>query len=202
MKSSINDSRARRYLDELDADLLDLPVRDRREIVESVVEHISIAMSSGHPVEEVLQKLGDPLTVSEEAHSRNASGWRRKSSIFYEIAVTTLLLVGGLLLGVGWIVGLVMLWASKSRTLLNKIACTLIWPGGLLGAWLFLGIPVRSEGHFYFGADAYSVHPAPPTSVWTLLFITAAYAIPLLVQLTFLARSLRGARTSAAGGRH
>lgn len=43
------------------------------------------------------------------------------------------LVVGSLVLPVlGWLVGLVLLWTSATWTVREKLAGTLIWPGGLL----------------------------------------------------------------------
>lgn len=43
------------------------------------------------------------------------------------------LVVGSLVLpGVGWLVGLALLWTSATWTVPEKLAGTLVWPGGLL----------------------------------------------------------------------
>lgn len=55
-----------------------------------------------------------------------------------EIAAVVLLLVGGFLAGIGWIVGVVLLWISPRWRLRDKLLGTLIWPGGLVGALIVL----------------------------------------------------------------
>ncbi len=54
------------------------------------------------------------------------------------------LIVGSLVLPiVGWLVGLVLLWRSRSWTILEKLLGTLVWPGGLL---LPLALPFLPVG--------------------------------------------------------
>lgn len=48
-----------------------------------------------------------------------------------EIAAVILLLVGGFVFIVGWVVGCVLLWASPRWRWADKLLGTLIWPGGL-----------------------------------------------------------------------
>jgi hypothetical protein len=48
-----------------------------------------------------------------------------------EAAALVLLLLGGFVFGVGWIVGLVLLWSSSVWTWWEKLLGTLIVPGGL-----------------------------------------------------------------------
>ncbi len=45
-----------------------------------------------------------------------------------------LLLVGGLLAGIGWLVGVVLLWTSRRWTIGDKVLGTLVWPGGVAAA--------------------------------------------------------------------
>ncbi len=49
-----------------------------------------------------------------------------------------LLLLGGLIVFIGWIVGLVMFWRSSNFTVGQKLLGTILLPGGLLGAVLFV----------------------------------------------------------------
>ena len=55
-----------------------------------------------------------------------------------EIATVVLLLAGGFLAGIGWIVGVVLLWISPRWRLSDKLLGTLVWPGGLVGAVIAL----------------------------------------------------------------
>jgi hypothetical protein len=56
-----------------------------------------------------------------------------------EISAVTLLLAGGFLAGVGWFVGVILLWLSPRWRLSDKLLGTLIWPGGLVGTLIVLG---------------------------------------------------------------
>lgn len=56
-----------------------------------------------------------------------------------EIAAVVLLLVGGFLAGIGWVVGLVLLWSSRRWTVGDKLLGTLLIPGGLVVPALALG---------------------------------------------------------------
>jgi hypothetical protein len=48
-----------------------------------------------------------------------------------EIIAVILLLIGGFLAGIGWVVGVVLLWSSPRWRTSDKVLGTLIWPGGL-----------------------------------------------------------------------
>jgi hypothetical protein len=56
-----------------------------------------------------------------------------------EIAAVILLLIGGFLAGIGWIVGVVLLWISPRWRLSDKLLGTLIWPGGVAIVLFVLG---------------------------------------------------------------
>jgi len=47
-----------------------------------------------------------------------------------EMSAVTLLAVGGLFIGVGWLFGVYLLWRSKRFSVLDKLIGTLLWPGG------------------------------------------------------------------------
>jgi hypothetical protein len=49
-----------------------------------------------------------------------------------EFSAVALLLIGALLWGVGWLVGVALLWASPRWRWQDKLLATLVWPGGLL----------------------------------------------------------------------
>jgi hypothetical protein len=56
-----------------------------------------------------------------------------------EIAAVILLLIGGFLAGIGWVIGVVLLWISPRWRLSDKLLGTLIWPGGLAGVFVVFG---------------------------------------------------------------
>ena len=56
------------------------------------------------------------------------------------------LVVGSLVLPVvGWLVGLALLWRSRSWTVLEKLLATLVWPGGLLLPLALPFLPVGAQ---------------------------------------------------------
>lgn len=87
-----------------------------------------------------------------------------------EIAAVVLLLVGGFLAGIGWIVGVVLLWISPRWRLSDKLLGTLIWPGGVAGVLFVLGAAaggasVASQGACSDpGAAAVQVGKAEPAT--------------------------------------
>jgi hypothetical protein len=121
------------YLHRLERELKDLPRARRREVVEEISEHIEEARAEEGPDEvatlNVLERLGDPADIAAEARARFGIEPRRSGS--HEVAALVLLLVGGFLFGIGWLVGLVLLWSSDVWSARDKLIGTLVFPGGL-----------------------------------------------------------------------
>jgi hypothetical protein len=57
-----------------------------------------------------------------------------------ETAALVLLLFGGFVFGVGWIIGLVLLWSSAVWTPWEKLLGTLVVPGGLAGSFFLFSL--------------------------------------------------------------
>jgi hypothetical protein len=57
-----------------------------------------------------------------------------------EVWAQILLLFGALLAGIGWIIGLVLLWTSRRWTTRDKVIGTLVIPGGIMGAFMVFGL--------------------------------------------------------------
>lgn len=138
------------YLNRLDRALRDVPMARRKEIVAEISDHIdeavggSIADASEAEVRTILDQLGDPETIAEEARARfdvpkRTAGWAEG------IALPLLLFGGFIGMGLGWLFGVVLLWASKVWTTKDKIIGTVFIPFGLAGA-LFLGAFATSAG--------------------------------------------------------
>jgi hypothetical protein len=121
------------YLRQLDRELKDLPRARRREVVEEISEHIEEARAGEGRDEvatlNVLERLGDPADIAAEARARFGIELRRSGS--HEVAALVLLLVGGFLFGIGWFVGIVLLWSSGVWSTRDKLIGTLVFPGGL-----------------------------------------------------------------------
>jgi len=122
-----------RYLKELERELSALPRARRREVMDDVRAHISEARSEAgndeSAVRELLDRLGDPTEIAEDARDR--FGVRPVKAGFMEVAALILLPVGGLILPfVGWFVGVVFLWVSPAWNARDKVIGTLFVPGG------------------------------------------------------------------------
>jgi hypothetical protein len=66
-----------------------------------------------------------------------------------DLITVVLLLLGLLVLGVGWLIGLALLWASPTWRLRDKLLGTLVVPGGLPFAFLLaaFGVPASVGWH-------------------------------------------------------
>lgn len=127
-----------RYLHELDRELQDLPTNRRHELLDEIREHIGSALEEAPSREEaevrnVLERLGDPTEIAEEARQR--FGIRRAEPGIRETLALVLLPIGGVLIPVlGWIVGAILLIGSRVWSTQEKVIGMLLFPGGLLPA--------------------------------------------------------------------
>jgi uncharacterized membrane protein len=146
-QSQSTDPRVAHYLDELNRALSGLPDAVRGEVYGDIRQHIDdeLAQRPDDPsaVPEVLDRLGDPLEIAREAGAypqlpppQQPAQHRGK---LHEIFAVILLSIGGFLAGIGWLVGLVLLWTSDRFTKADKVIGTLLVPGGFLTSLLFLG---------------------------------------------------------------
>jgi hypothetical protein len=133
------------YLHDLEAELRDLPRSRRQELLGEIHDHIDSALADAPARDEaevrnVLDRLGDPADIAEEARQR--FGVPKAKSGALEIAALILLPIGGIILPViGWFIGVILLWSSRVWTTGEKLAGTLLFPGGLLlPAALGLGV--------------------------------------------------------------
>jgi hypothetical protein len=67
--------------------------------------------------------------------------------VYWELHTIGLLLAGGLLAGVGWLLGLVRLWRSEVFSLQDKVIGTALLPGGVLPAIFLLIWPIDAHGN-------------------------------------------------------
>jgi uncharacterized membrane protein len=137
------------YLRRLERSLRDLPPQRRREIVAEIDEHLADTLAEMGPgageaaIRNALERVGDPEDIAAEARERFGIKSGRPS--WTDPIAIVLLLIGGFLWLVGWIVGVVLLWLSDVWSTRDKIIGTLVVPGGLAAAaWLGLVGGVRS----------------------------------------------------------
>lgn len=119
-----------------------LPPDRLRDLLGEIEAHLSEAIPPGasdHDALEVLERLGPPGDIVDAEQPRvpiaiDRRGWREWTAVI-------LLPLGGLVVGVGWLIGLILLWSSRLWTTRDKLIGTLIVPGGIVTAvWMVLVI--------------------------------------------------------------
>jgi HAAS domain-containing protein len=191
-----------RYLQELRTEAGRLGPSERHELVGSIEEHIAEALGPDAGEAEVrtaLERLGQPAQVVEDSYGpapalRDARGR-------LEWAAILLLPVGGLVIPfVGWLAGVLFLWSSSAWTTREKLAGTLIVPGGLmLPLWGLVVIGAGGGSCMSSGGPGVATVThctgSPSTAGNVALIVFAAVAIiGPLVMAAFLARQA-GRRT-------
>jgi uncharacterized membrane protein len=186
--STTPDKLVERYLKHLEVELDDLPRDRRREIVDEIASHIAEARAgleheSEADVRNILEGLGDPADIAEDARERFEVQPLVPASTAYkpgwiEVGALVLLLVGAIVLPlVGWVIGAVLLWISNAWNVRDKFIGTLFWPGGL-GFSLFLvfygashsvssGPRRASSARWGLGSRAIASRPRIPPASWT-----------------------------------
>jgi len=191
------------YLEQLGKELSDLPSRQRRELVAEIRDHIDQALGSGPDprevdVRNVLEQLGDPADIAEEARQR--FGVKRAAPTWTDWLAVFLLPFGGLFLLVlgtfgvlGWVVGAILLTVSRVWSPRDKMIGLLLFPGGLLLPLVMLiaRTSVCTSGTGPGSVTTCSGFTLPPILGIPLLIVLVA--TPLTVAV-YLAKKLR-ART-------
>jgi hypothetical protein len=145
MRDTSTDQIVDDYLRRLNAALKDLPRDRRRELVEEIREHIEVgrtelASETEAELRSLLDRIGDPSDIA--ADSTDRLGIRPVPVGWMEVVAVVLLPIGGVVVPfVGWVVGVILLWASKAWDLRDKLIGTFVLPGGLLlPAYLLLTV--------------------------------------------------------------
>lgn len=129
------------YLARVAARATALDPEQRDELTAQLREHIAtLRAESGAPDDEatirtILDQLGDPRDIAAAADPE-ASGSAR--GVWQARAALLLLLLGGLVPVVGWVAGVVLLWSADRWSARQKLAGTLLTPGGFGGAFFVL----------------------------------------------------------------
>ena len=167
------------YLGRLDAELRDLPAARRRELLAEIKGHIDGALSqTSQPgeadVRNVLERLGDPSEIADEARERFGVTKKRTGGV--ELAAIICLLmpflvvVIGTLALLGWVIGLTLLWWSRIWTTRDKVIGTAMVPAVILlfrlgyqgqayGAHPFLAFGIALGVIVYLARKAYRARP-------------------------------------------
>jgi uncharacterized membrane protein len=196
------------YLHDLEAELRDLPRRRRQELLGEIHEHIDSALAEAPALNEVevrnvLDRLGDPSNIAEEARQR--FGVPKAKSGALEITALILLPIGGIILPViGWFIGVILLWSSRVWTTGEKLAGTLLFPGGLLApVWLTIGVsftstacsPPTRQGQVTV-QGCYETGPTIFMQVVQYVLFAVLVIVPIAVAILLARRML--ARTASA----
>jgi hypothetical protein len=184
------------YLQQVAREGRDLSGDRLAELLVDLEEHLSAAIpadASEEDAREVLGRFGSPREIiaaerPETIGPAEHRGTREWVAIF-------LLLFGFIAVGVGWIVGVVLLWGSRAWTTRDKLLGTLVLPGGLgLSVLLLLfalGRP-RKTMCTHYGANVphctYSTSSGPSTIASIALVLLA---LTPLVTAAYLGRRAR-----------
>jgi hypothetical protein len=203
MAMSNDDELVSDYLRRLNGAASGLPADRRHELVEEITAHIAEARaaSPGQPgdVRTILDQLGAPEEIVRAATEGTAAAGvaqvRRSDQLStLEVVAVVLVLVGGVVLPfVGWLAGVILLWASPRWQVKDKLLATLVWPGGLL-APLLVYFALTVPASFIVGSPT-----IPPWLAVTLLLAALAVSIagPIWVTIRLVRRSSRPAVSAA-----
>jgi hypothetical protein len=115
-----------------------LPAERRTDLIAEVTAHIADARAAGatsdQEIRAMLKRLGDPDDIVASATDGLVLVDRYRPR-FRSREIGALLLVpfGGFIFGVGWLLGLFLLWTSDRWTRGEKWLATLVWPLGYVG---------------------------------------------------------------------
>jgi len=128
------------YLERLERMSDHLPAERRQALVKRVDDWLGEALGPQPTLGEVrsvLAGLGTPEELVAVEDPRPAAPPApvpaepaRPTAGALEVAAIVLLAVGGLLAGIGWFIGVVLLWASPVWKPRDKLIGTFLWPGG------------------------------------------------------------------------
>ena len=183
-----DDQLAADYLRRLRRAARTMPRARRRELLDEIAEHIAEARAAGAvPLQRVLDDLGDPKDIAATGSVRRPLGVR-------EIAAVVLLLIGGFIFLVGWVVGLVLLWASPRWRWPDKLLGTLVWPFGYAGvlygllAGAFTNAANNAGSFCGYGCTSTSQGGGMPTWLEGVILV-AALVPPILVAIWLVLRA-------------
>ena len=112
------------YLRDLERAVRDLPKPLADDIVSGVREELR-GLDAAAAAERIAE-LGDPEFIAASARAEVPP---RRDATWYTVLTIVLLAIGGFIVPVvGWLVGLVMLWYSRTWTLRDKLVGTFLLP--------------------------------------------------------------------------
>jgi hypothetical protein len=187
-----------RYLQDLDAQLQDLPANRRQELLDEVAEHIAAARADLNPeteagVRTVLERLGDPADIAAEARERFGvpPPDPRVRTPWLEIITIVLLVIPFL----GWVAGAILVWLSRIWATRDKLVGTV---GGL--SWVLAGL-----GTIFISAGSRPVGSPEPlgpaeTNLLEVALFVLPFVLPVIAAIYLGLRLRRRAGAPAATG--
>lgn len=169
-----------RYLRDVRSALRSLPTATRDELVREIAERIATARQDMDPenitaLQNLLEGMGSPEDLAREAGLGGRDHSRQDAWALW------LILLGGFLAGIGWLVGVVLLWRSTTWTRAAKVAGTLLIPGGLATVFVLasLGTKVIACGN----SSSAPGHPPVMQCTATGFALSPAIGLPLFIVL-------------------
>jgi len=157
------------YLAELEDLLADVDPTIREGLVGGIREEL-VGLTDADAVQR-LRALGDPAFVAASARAElpQPAVLPRRDAAWYSVVTVLLGSIGGFLIPVlGWIVGLVMLWAARNWRVRHKVVGTLLTMLGPGGTFLML-VPFYTVGTVTVsgrGDNPNPLMPEPAPSPW------------------------------------
>jgi hypothetical protein len=185
-----DDQLAADYLKRLRRAARTMPRARRRELLDEIAAHIAEARAAGAvPLQRVLDELGDPKDIAATGSAGGRLGVR-------EVAAVVLLLLGGFIFLAGWVVGLILLWASPRWRWPDKLLGTLVWPFGYAGvlyglvAGAFTNAANNAGSFCGYGCTSTSQGGGMP--LWlSVLIAVVAFGAPIAVAIWLVLRARR-----------
>jgi uncharacterized membrane protein len=166
VSTEIRDRLVDTYLAELRGAAGGMPRSRRRELLAQVEEHLSEAIPADATEAQArteFDRLGDPEQIVGEARERSKSSHATGDT--FEWVAVGLIVIGGFVIPVlGWVIGVMMLWASRVWTVRDKLVGTLLVPGGV---WTVI-ILVRVAG-----ARGGLITPGVGLAVWAYSLVAS-----------------------------
>jgi hypothetical protein len=220
MTPSRGDHLAEDYLARLGQAARGLPAHRQIELVAQVREHIASARAEAAEqqggsdevvVRNALDDLGPPedIVAAAAADLPGATGLRpggrSTGQQWYDLVTVLLLLLGGVVVPmVGWLAGVVLLWASRRWSIRDKLLGTLVVPLGLaapLYIW-FNTAPfaaLTTSESCYATGDGGVVCETGPRPAWVRVTLLVVLTVaPLVMAVVLLLRAGRADRPSRA----
>ena len=167
-----------------------MPRARRRELLDEITAHIAEARAAGEvPLQRVLDDLGDPKDIAATGRVRRPLGVR-------EVAAVILLPIGGFIFLAGWVVGVILLWASPRWSWPDKLLGTLVWPFGYVGvlygllAGAFTNAADNAGSFCGYGCTSTSQGGGMPQWLGVLILV-AVFVAPIAVAIRLVLRARR-----------